>query len=164
MARTSKKAPAANLLPMPRVANKRRSYDDRTAQHCRAAKIAAESFLMKPAVEDENGFLVREWSVSDKLSVKVEDIARAISRARAVELEEMLEMIPLSGVKKALYAGWIVKDPVAPWFVVTKRAQAELSLPKKDRNGSTIKFFDAGRVELANGEAGKILRALGADA
>lgn len=152
---------ATAALEMPRVAKRRTTWAQRTAQHTKAAKIAAGALIMKPAVEDENGFLVREWSLSDKLGVTTEDIGRAISRTRVIELEELLESIPVSGVKKAIYAGWLVKDPVAPWFIVTTRAQAELSLPRKDRNGRAIKFFDAGKVVLANGDAGKMLKAAG---
>lgn len=151
------------FLEMPRVAKKRKDYATRTAQHTKAAKIAAEGFLSRPVVsEDENGFLVREWSLSDKLSVKIADIATTISRQRAFEVEEMLETLPISGVKKAIYAGWLVKDPVAPWFLVTTRARAELNLPRKDRDGRTIKFLDAGRFEPpANGFADKVLKAAG---
>lgn len=153
---------ATAALEMPRVAKRRTTWAQRTAQHTKAAKVAAEALIMKPALEDENGFLVREWSLSDKLSVKIADIATTISRQRAFEVEEMLETLPISGVKKAIYAGWLVKDPVAPWFLVTTRARAELNLPRKDRDGRTIKFLDAGRFEPpANGFADKVLKAAG---
>jgi hypothetical protein len=61
-----------------------------------------------------------------------------------VEVAELLGDIPISAIKNAIYKGWIVKDPTAPFYHVTRLAQIELGLPKKDRNGCAIRFLDNG--------------------
>ena len=130
---------------MARVAHKRTSYDERTGRDSRSARISAKAVVAKPVFnEDDHGHLIREWTLTETRSFTQEDIASVLKYSRALEVEDMLEFIPLSAIKNAIYRGWIVKAEGASWFLVTRLAKLELDLPKKDRMGRTIKFFDNG--------------------
>lgn len=130
-------------LQITRPARKRSDYATRTGQNTRSAAINAAAANEKPVfIEDCHGNLIRKWSAEDQKSYRSADYACALRRTRAVELHDLLAVIPLSAVKYALGKGWIVRDqnPLAQWFWVTKDAKAELNLPKIDSMGQTIKF------------------------
>jgi hypothetical protein len=138
-------------LPLPTIARKQSDYTTRTGRCTRAATIAAQALADKPVfLEDAaTGFRVRQWKAAELRSFTQADIAHALTRCRVVEVAELLGDIPISAIKNAIYKGWIVKDSNAGFYHVTRLAQLELGLPKKDRNGCTIRFLDNG---LARGE------------
>lgn len=132
------------LLPLPTVAHKRASYEVRSGMCQRAAKIAAKAMVEKPVfIEDEDGHLIRQWKPEEMQRYSNDDIKAALRLRRVVEAEEMLEFIPPPAIKYCVTKGWIVKAENAPFYYVTRKAAAELDLPRKHQ-GRAIQFLDRG--------------------
>jgi hypothetical protein len=120
-------------------------YATRSGGCSRAAKIAVQAVNARPVfLEDEDGHRIRQWKAAELRSFTQADIAHALCRCRVAEVAELLGGIPISAIKNAIYKGWIVKDPNAGFYHVTRLALMELGLPKRDRNGCTIRFLDNG--------------------
>jgi hypothetical protein len=146
---------------MTTVAHKRDDYDTRTGRTSRVAKIAVAE-IAKPHFneEAETGFLVREWTADEARAWEDADIALALKFTRAVEVSELLEIIPVGAIKAALNRGWLVKDPAAPWLLVTVRGQIALNLPKKDRMGRALRLFDNTKMDLPKADQWSVLKPL----
>jgi hypothetical protein len=128
---------------MTRPAHKRDDYATRSGSKNRAAAILFKAANTKPTThETEDGYLVREWTKSETKSYcSPKRIAEGLAHQLAWDVEELLEVIPLSAIKTAYYKGWIVKAPSAPYLLVTRQGAAELDLPRKDRQGRLIRFY-----------------------
>lgn len=135
-------AAPTSAFAMGKIVRHRKSYDARTGRATRAAVIEAKALVVdRPKFhEDDHGHLIRVWTRAELRSVRQADVAVALAYRTAVEVEDMLEFIPISGVKLAIGNGWIVKAEGAPWYLVSRRAQVELELPRKDRDGRRIVF------------------------
>lgn len=121
---------------------KRRSYDQRSRSNTPAAKILAEAVCRKIEYSvDRNGDRVRTWRKDELQTYKNDDIARAVSRRRALEYSDLLEDIPPTAVKYALTKQWLVLS--GGFYFVTEKAAAELKLPKRTFDGMTIRFARA---------------------
>lgn len=132
------------MLQMPRTANKRRSYEERSGMIGRAAKIAAKAVIEKPVfVEDDDGHLIRQWKPEELQRYGNDEIRQALRNRRAVEAEDMLEFVPPTAIKYCVTKGWIVKAERGGFYYVTRKAAAELDLPRKFQ-GRTIQFLDRG--------------------
>jgi hypothetical protein len=140
MARTARKS----SLVLPRIANKRAAYDIRTGRCERAAKIVAKAVVEKPVfVEDADGHLIRQWKPEELQRYTTEEIATALRRRQVVEAEEMLQFVPPSAIKYCETKGWIYKAS-GGFFHVTRKAAAELELPRTLADGRKIRFLDRG--------------------
>lgn len=134
----------SKILPLPTVAHKRASYEQRSGVCTRAAKIAAKAVTEKPVfVEDEDGHMMRQWKRSELQSYSNDDIKAALRLNRVVEAEDMLEFVPPSAIKYCVTKGWLVKAENAPFFFVTRKAASDLDLPRK-LQGRAIQFLDRG--------------------
>ena len=121
MPRTSRKSPK---LALPTVANKKRTYAERTGANQRASKIWA-STCSQPTVEvDEEGYVVRDWA-NETIRLTIEDTAVALRYERVVEMAGLLQYISPSAIKYAVAQGWIRKDPKGGFFWVTEKAADE---------------------------------------
>ena len=131
-------------LPLPKVAHKRRSYDERTGRCTRAAKIAAKAAVEKPVfIEDEDGHRIRQWKPEEMRRYGNEQIIEALRLRTVVEPEEMLGFVPPPAIKYCVTKGWIAKAQVGGFYHVTRKAAAELNLPRT-LNGRKIRFLDTG--------------------
>ncbi len=120
-------------LPLPTVARKQSDYATRSENCTRAAKIAAKALTEAPVfLDDADGNLIRQWTRAELRSFTQADIAHALTRCRVVEVAELLGDIPISAIKNAIYKGWIVKDPAAPFYHVTRLAQMWRTAWKSD--------------------------------
>jgi len=81
-------------------------------------------------------------SARDQQSYTNDDMRRALSRRRAVELHEILEHVPPTAVGYMQTKRWIEKDPRGGFFHVTRKAWLDLGLPSRDREGRKIRFYD----------------------
>lgn len=121
---------------------RRRSYDERSRSNTEAAKILANAFCREiEFTTNEQGDRVRVWRADELQTFKHDDIANAIRRRRALEQVELLEEIPPTAIKYAVTKRWLIQS--GGLYFVTDRAAAELSLPRKDGNGATIRFAKA---------------------
>jgi hypothetical protein len=110
---------------------RRKSYAQRTQQTSRAALV----LLAGVNGRDTDA----HWSH--------DDIRAALIRRRAVEVEDLLEDgLPRQAIGHAVGKGWIYRAGGESWLSVTRRAAAELNLPKKDANGVTIRFLDTAKL------------------
>jgi hypothetical protein len=135
--RTSRKT----AMPLPKVARRRSTWEQRTAVGSRAARILAKAATEKPVfIEDDDGHRMRQWKPEDLQRFTNDDIRRALRLNRTVEPESMLEFIPPSAIRYCQTKGWIVKDPKGAFFWVTRRAAAELDLPRQHQ-GRKIQFL-----------------------
>lgn len=140
-----RKTSSHSAFVMPKTVRRRLTYEQRTGQLSRAAKVLCQSVNDGPVfVEDEDGNRVRQWTREEVRNWRQFDVAPALTRVRIVEIAQLLGEIPLSAIKNAMFNGWIVKDPQAPFYWVTKKAQRDLGLPAKDRMGRTLKLLDTG--------------------
>jgi hypothetical protein len=134
-------------LPLPTVANKRSSYDERSARCSRAAKIAAQAVNAKPVfVEDEDGHRSRQWKYEELAYFTQADIAQALRRCQVVEIEDLLETISPTAIRFAATKGWLFAD--GPFLRVTLKAAKELDLPRTV-NGRKIRFYNGPLPEKA---------------
>ena len=137
----ARKAP---LLKLPTVARKRASYKLRTGMTTRAAKIAAKAITDQPVfIEDENGFRIRQWKPEEFQRYRNEQIVEALRLRAVVEPEELLEFVPPPAIKYCLTKGWLVKAERGGFYHVTRKAAADLKLPRK-LHGRQIRFLDRG--------------------
>ena len=123
------------------VAQKRKTYSDRTGATGRGAKILAKAMTEKPEfAENANGDLVRVWKKEDLQRFTHDDIAAALLGLRVIEEDDMIERVPGTAVKYAVTNGWLMRDPkIASILWVTVKGAAALKLPATVR-GRTIKF------------------------
>ena len=127
-------------LPLPTVAHKRSSYDERVGRCSRAVKIAAQALTDKPVfVEDEDGHRIRQWKYEELGHFTQADIAQALWRCQVVEVEDLLETILPTAIRFAATKGWLYAD--GPFLRVTLKAAKELDLPRTV-NGRKIRFYD----------------------
>jgi hypothetical protein len=132
-------------LALPTIAKKRCSYAQRSGSQSRAASMLYRSFNKTPTfVEDEDGHRIRQWEGSEIYAFRHDDIKTALTRRQIVEREDMLEFVPPGSITYAVNKGWIVKDAKAPWYWVTRKAAVELDLPRTNREGRKIRFFENG--------------------
>ncbi|HET6233671.1 MAG TPA: hypothetical protein VFE41_01695 [Acetobacteraceae bacterium] len=132
---------------MPKTVRRRSTYEQRTRQLTRGAKVLCQAVNDGPVfIEDQDGNRVRQWTREEVRNWRQFDVAPALTRTRIVEIAQLLGDIPLSAIKNAIYNGWcwIVKDQKAPFYWVTKKAQRDLNLPAKDSMGRTLKLLDTG--------------------
>jgi hypothetical protein len=130
-------------LSLPRAAQKRRSYEERTGMTSRAARIHFKAVNDKPEfTEDDDGHRIRLWKTEEMSSYSHQDIADALRGRNVVEREDLLEVIPPSAIKYAVTKQWLV--PESGWFRVTDKAVFELRLPRVIR-GRKIRFTKAVR-------------------
>jgi hypothetical protein len=140
MART-RKTPA---LIIPKPANKRFSYEHRSGQNTRAAKIVFDAFNDQPEfIEDDDGHMIRQWREHEMKHYTNGDIRDALRGRSVVEPEDLLEYIPERAIGYSVTKGWLFPD--GPWFRVTRKAAAELDLPRSVC-GRKITFYDSGLV------------------
>jgi hypothetical protein len=131
-------------LKISKPAHRRASYDIRSGRCTRAAKIVAKALVEKPVfVEDEDGRRIRQWKPEELQRYSNDEIKLALSYRRAVEAEDMLEFVPPSAIKYCATKGWIVKAEPGGYYLVTRKAAAELDLPRKQQ-GRAIQFLDRG--------------------
>jgi hypothetical protein len=129
----------ATALQLPRLARKRRSYEERAGLNSRAAKITLKAINDAPEFRETiEGNRVRVWKSSEMSSYSNADVASALRGHYVIEEEEMLATIPPSAIKYAVTKRWLEKTP-AGWFYVTTTARAELKLPSSVR-GRKIRF------------------------
>lgn len=122
----------------------RARYEARTGMHSKAAKICAKAQVEKVVfIEDNDGHQIRQWKPEELQRYSNDDIKLALRLSRAVEPEDMLQFVPPSAIKYCETKGWIVKQP-GGFFLVTRKAAAELELPRKMRDGRKILFLDRG--------------------
>jgi hypothetical protein len=129
---------------LPRTAKKRRSYAARSGMDLLAAKIAAKAMIEQPVfVEDADGHRIRQWKPEELQRYSNDEIKEALRLKRVVEPEDMLEFVPPSAIKYCVTKGWIVKAERGGYFHITRKAAADLELPRKHQ-GRTIQFMDRG--------------------
>ena len=139
-----RKTSSRSAFVMPKV-RRRTTYAQRTRQLSRGAKVLCQAVNDGPVfIEDQDGNRIRQWTREEVRHWRQFDVAPALTRTRIVEIAQLFGDIPLSAIKNAIYNGWIVKDPQAPFYWVTKKAQRDLNLPAKDRMGRTLKLLDTG--------------------
>ena len=97
-----------------------------------------------PATGSVKGRKIRQWTPEEVRNWRQFDVGAALARTRIVEIPQLLDEIPLSAIKNAMYNGWLAKDRNAPFYWVTRKAQRDLGLPAKDRMGRTLKLLDTG--------------------
>lgn len=126
------------------MARRRTSYEQRTRSNTPAARAIAKAFCARPeVVEDADGFLVRQWKPEEMQTYTQDEVAGALKRKRAVEHNELLEVIPPSAIKYAVTKHWLKPAAVGTYYMVTDRAAADLALPRKTAEGWTIRFAKA---------------------
>lgn len=119
---------------------KRHTYAQRTRANTEGARMLAEAFCRKVEyVVDDAGRSVRKWFPDQLQTYKNDDIARAVSRRRAIEYTDLVDDIPPTAVKYAVTKGWLVLAGGLYW--VTAKAAIELKLPPKTADGLTIRFL-----------------------
>lgn len=141
MARTA----AKSAFQLPTIARRRSTWEQRTAVHSKAAKLAAQAMTEKPVfIEDDDGHRMKVWQQHELHSYSHSDIVTAIRGQRAVEREDLLEFIPPGAIKYCTTKGWLFESTTTRGvFWVTRKAAAELDLPRKAQ-GRTIQFLDRG--------------------
>ena len=126
------------------AARLRARYEHKSGMTSRAGRIAAKAVVEKPVfIEDDDGHLIRQWKPEELQRYSNDDIVKALRLRAAVEPEDMLEFVPPSAIKYCETKGWIEKRP-GGFFMVTRKAAAELELPRKTRDGRQIRFLDRG--------------------
>ena len=118
---------------------KRKSYAERSGMTSRSARILASAITEKPVfIEDADGHLIRQWKPEEMQRYGNDEIKSELRFRHVVELEDLLETIPPSAVKYCCSKGWLRKD-AGGWFLVTKKAAADLGLPL-NHQGRKVRF------------------------
>lgn len=136
-------ASTTSAFQLPRAPHRRKTYAERTAQGCRAAKIASSALSDRPAVvEDADGHLIPDWSKYQGRLTN-DDFILGVKHQRAVEHEELLEVVSPGVIKYALAQKWLVKAQPGGFYLVTTIARDHHKLPLRDRDGRKIAFLPA---------------------
>jgi hypothetical protein len=135
---------AKSAYEMPRVAQKRDDYDTRTRRATRAAKISAKAATEKVEyVEDNEGNLARVWKPSELQSYGPKEVAAVLRGQHVVMACDLLQWIQPGAIKWAVTKGWLFHDKLSDTYRVTRKAAADLDLPRS-RQGRKIHFYDGG--------------------
>jgi hypothetical protein len=131
-------------LALPTVAKRRTTWAQRTGHATKAAGILARAVNERPEfVEDDDGHRVRVWKEEELKRYTNDDIKTALRLRRAAEREDLLEFIPERAIGYCVTKGWLFRDVTSGIFWVTRKAAAELDLPRKHQ-GRVIQFLDRG--------------------
>jgi hypothetical protein len=119
---------------------RKRSYVDRTGMTTRSARVLAKAINERPAfIEDADEHLIRQWKPEELQRYSNDDIKSALRFRHVAEAEELTETIPPTAVKYGVTKGWLRQDERGGWYHVTRKAAAELDLPRQHR-GRKIRF------------------------
>lgn len=142
--RTAPASSPTNMLPLPRVAHKRRSYDQRSGQCTKAAVTLFRAFSDEPEfVETVHGDMIRVWGPNDWRRMKNEDVKIALQGKAGFDHDELLQWIPPQTIKDAVSRGWLHASLKGGLYRVTRKAAVALDLPRTVR-GRKINFLDTG--------------------